>query len=162
MGSGTRLHAVGVWPETTEDIPPTDVFSLGKSSLVQVRALTADGAVIGALTANRSKTDPLSRAETRLLDDLAAQAGLIIRHLKLSDVIARQRKAGHLEGLTPRELDVLELMALGRSNVAISQQLHLSIKTVEPIVGSIFTKLGLHSDGASNRRVLAVLKFVRS
>ena len=46
-------------------------------------------------------------------------------------------------------------------NAAICDELHLSSKTVEPIVSTIFTKLGLHADAASNRRVLAVLAYVR-
>jgi len=77
-------------------------------------------------------------------------------------VIARQQRAGGLEGLSPREREVLSLMARGHSNAAICQELHLSIKTVEPIVSTIFTKLGLHSDAASNRRVLAVLAYLRT
>ncbi len=48
-------------------------------------------------------------------------------------------------------------MAQGLSNRAISEQLHLSIKTVEPIVSSIFSKLRLPADATTNRRVLAVL-----
>lgn len=52
-------------------------------------------------------------------------------------------------------------MARGLSNAAVAEQLHLSIKTVEPVVGSIFAKLDLHADAASNRRVLAVLAYVR-
>ena len=75
---------------------------------------------------------------------------------------AFQRQAGHLDGLSPRERDVLELMARGRSNAAICDELHLSSKTVEPIVSTIFTRLGLHADAASNRRVLAVLAYVRT
>ncbi|MET3806830.1 DNA-binding NarL/FixJ family response regulator [Nakamurella sp. UYEF19] len=47
-------------------------------------------------------------------------------------------------------------MALGLSNAAISRELHLSIKTVEPVVSTIFSKLDLHADADSNRRVLAV------
>jgi DNA-binding NarL/FixJ family response regulator len=53
-------------------------------------------------------------------------------------------------------------MARGRSNAAICAELHLSIKTVEPVVSTIFTKLGLHNDAASNRRVLAVLAYLRT
>jgi DNA-binding NarL/FixJ family response regulator len=86
----------------------------------------------------------------------------VIEHLGLADVIARQRQAGHLDRLSPRERDVLELMARGCSNAAICDELHLSIKTVEPIVSTIFSKLGLHADAASNRRVLAVLAYVRN
>ena len=86
----------------------------------------------------------------------------MIDHLNVSDVIARQRQAGHLQGLSQRERQVLELMARGLSNAAICEELHLSIKTVEPVVSTIFTKLGLHPDATSNRRVLAVLAFVRT
>ena len=89
------------------------------------------------------------------------EAGLVLGHLGLAEVIARERRAGHLEELTPREHEVLELMARGLSNAAICAELHLSIKTVEPAVGAIFAKLGLHADPGSNRRVLAVLAFVR-
>ena len=45
---------------------------------------------------------------------------------------------GHLDGLTDRENEVLELISRGLSNAAICDELHLSIKTVEPVVGSIF------------------------
>ncbi len=55
---------------------------------------------------------------------------------------------------------MLELVARGLSNAAICDELHLSIKTVEPAVGSILIKLGLHADSASNRRVLAALRYL--
>ena len=119
------------------------------------------GEVIGALSVERRRGDPLSLAERRLLDDLGAQAALVIERQGLADAIARQRRAGNLEGLSPREQEVLELLARGMSNTAISQELHLSIKTVEPVVSTIFTKLGLHPDVASNRRVLAALAYLR-
>ncbi len=162
MGPSDRLHAVGVWPDTDQDIPPTGLDALRRDRGHQARAVTSHGTVVGALSVNRAGTDRLSLAEDRLFDDLAAQAALVITHLNLSDVIARQRRAGHLEGLSPRERDVLELMARGLSNAAICEELHLSIKTVEPVVSTIFTKLGLHPDATSNRRVLAVLTFVRT
>lgn len=53
-------------------------------------------------------------------------------------------------------------MARGLSNAAICAELHLSIKTVEPVVSTVFTKLGLHADAGSNRRVLAVLAYLRA
>ncbi len=162
MGSTEDLHAVGVWPETGEDVPPSSLTTLLGSPTLHARAVSSRGTVVGALTLDRSGTDRLSLAEDRLLDDLAAQAALVIDHLTVSDVIARQRRAGHLEGLSPRERDVLELMARGLSNAAICDELHLSIKTVEPVVSTIFTKLELHPDATSNRRVLAVLAFVRT
>ena len=96
-----------------------------------------------------------------MLDDLAGQAAWVIEHLTLARVVSAQRQSGHLDDLSPREREVLELMARGFTNRAICDELFLSIKTVEPIVSAIFAKLGLPSDGASNRRVLAVLAYVR-
>jgi DNA-binding CsgD family transcriptional regulator len=88
-------------------------------------------------------------------------AGWAMERISLAKVIEQEVEAGHLEGLTPRENDVLDLMAQGLSNAAIAARLHLSIKTVEPVVSSIFTKLGLPGDGDSNRRVLAVVEYLR-
>ncbi|UUZ58249.1 helix-turn-helix transcriptional regulator [Nocardioides sp. B-3] len=134
-----RLHAVGVWPPNDRDIAPIDPASLGTAG---DRTVERGGRVTGALTISR--TDALSLAETRLFDDLASQAALVIDHLNLAEVVATQRRAGFLEGLSPREGQVLELMSRGLSNAAMCEELHLSIKTVEPIVSTIFVKLGLH------------------
>jgi DNA-binding NarL/FixJ family response regulator len=65
-----------------------------------------------------------------------------------------------LELLSPRELEVLTLMAEGRSNRAIGEQLMVELKTVETHVSRVFTKLGLNEDRHGNRRVLAVLTFL--
>lgn len=156
-----ELHAVGVWPDTGQAIEPVSLADLEASPILQVRPVERQGVVSGAVTAERPRTDRLSLAEARLLDDLAAQAALVIDHLNLADVVAGQRRAGFLDGLSPRENEVLELMARGLSNAAICQELHLSIKTVEPVVSAIFVKLGLHADAGSNRRVLAVLAYLR-
>jgi DNA-binding NarL/FixJ family response regulator len=123
--------------------------------------VTSGGSTVGAIGVDRARTDALSLTEARIFGDLTSQAALVIAHLGLADFIARQRQAGHLEELSAREREVLELMASGRSNAAICEQLHLSIKTVEPIVGTIFGKLGLHPDASTNRRVLAVLAYMR-
>lgn len=88
-------------------------------------------------------------------------AGIAIHRLSLARVIEERTEAGRLEGLSPRENEVLDLMAEGLSNAAICARLHLSIKTVEPVVSSIFIKLGLPADSDSNRRVLAVLEHLR-
>jgi DNA-binding CsgD family transcriptional regulator len=160
MGSNV-LVAVGVWPETDTAIAPTIVEDL-ESSPTHARVVTSRGATVGAITVHRRKADALSLAEDRLLGDLASQAALLIDHLGLADLIAGRRFAAHVERLSARERDVLDLMARGRSNAAICQELHLSIKTVEPIVGAIFDKLGLHADTSTNRRVLAVLAYIRT
>jgi len=65
-----------------------------------------------------------------------------------------------LARLTSREREVLELMAQGRSNGAIAETLYLSYGAVEKNVASIFTKLGLETDSADHRRVLAVLRYL--
>lgn len=64
-----------------------------------------------------------------------------------------------LHRLSPRELEVLALMAEGRSNLAIGEQLTVELKTVETHVSRVFTKLGLNEDRHENRRVLAVLTY---
>ncbi|GAA1975507.1 hypothetical protein GCM10009798_40970 [Nocardioides panacihumi] len=65
-----------------------------------------------------------------------------------------------LDHLSPREREVLALMAEGRSNRAIGEGLWVDLKTVESHVSRIFTKLGLNEDPHENRRVLAVLRYV--
>lgn len=86
-------------------------------------------------------------------------AGVLLNRMSLAHVVEVERAAGRLEELTPRENEVLDLMAGGLSNAAIAERLHLSIKTVEPAISAIFRKLGLHDDPASNRRVLAVAEY---
>lgn len=68
-----------------------------------------------------------------------------------------RRREDLLDRLSPRELEVLALMAEGRSNLAIGAQLAVGLKTVESHVSRVFSKLGLHDDRYGNRRVLAVL-----
>jgi len=65
-----------------------------------------------------------------------------------------------LDLLSSRELEVLALMARGRSNVSIGEQLAVELKTVETHVRNVFTKLGLAEDRRQNRRVLAVIAFL--
>ena len=77
-------------------------------------------------------------------------------------LVGRKRKAGPLYNLTPRELDVLALLAEGRSNAGVAQELVVTVATVERHVTSIFDKLGLHQSPEQHRRVLAVLKYLRA
>jgi DNA-binding CsgD family transcriptional regulator len=156
------LHAIGVWPETNATIEPTTLAALELSPNSQVRVVSSRGEIVGALSLDRARANQLSLAEVRLFDDLASQAALVIDHIGLASIITRQRETGHLDGLSAREREVLGLMARGLSNAAICAELHLSIKTVEPVVSTIFTKFGLRPDASSNRRVLAVLAFLRT
>jgi DNA-binding NarL/FixJ family response regulator len=77
-------------------------------------------------------------------------------------LVNKKRERDPLANLTEQERKVLALMAQGRSNAALSAELHLSGKTVEAHVRNIFTKLGLAQDPGDHRRVLAVLAFLRS
>jgi DNA-binding NarL/FixJ family response regulator len=76
-------------------------------------------------------------------------------------LIGRARQNRYLT-LTDRERTVLELMANGRSNRAISNQLNLTPKTIEGHIANIFTKLDLHPEPDDNRRVLAVLGWLQT
>jgi DNA-binding NarL/FixJ family response regulator len=80
----------------------------------------------------------------------------------VSRLLGRRRDDDPLEALTPREREVLELMAEGRSNAGIAEQLVITDRAVEKHVGSIFSKLNLATAPEDHRRVLAVLSFLKS
>jgi DNA-binding NarL/FixJ family response regulator len=78
----------------------------------------------------------------------------------VSQLVRASRHALGLATLTPRERDVLALMAEGRSNAGVAEALVVSAGVVEKHVASIFAKLGLPQAQADNRRVLAVLRYL--
>jgi DNA-binding NarL/FixJ family response regulator len=80
----------------------------------------------------------------------------------VAQLVIRRRRRDLVGDLTDRERDVLKLMAEGRSNSAIGSALHLSEKTVEGHVRSIFMKLELEPADEDHRRVLAVLSYLRA
>jgi DNA-binding NarL/FixJ family response regulator len=90
-----------------------------------------------------------------------AAGGLVVDPSVVAQLVSRKRARNPLDDLTDREREVLTVMAEGRSNQAICQQLHLSPKTVEAYVRGVFTKLDLHQGADDNRRVLAVLTYLR-
>ncbi len=79
----------------------------------------------------------------------------------VAQLFARRRDSGPLARLTPRELEVLGLMAEGRSNSAIAQSLVLTVGAVEKHVANILMKLQLPPSDTAHRRVLAVLAYLR-
>ncbi len=91
-----------------------------------------------------------------------AAGGSAIDPIIVSTLLSRQRSDDPLSELTPREHEVLELMATGSSNQGIADALVITLRAVEKYVSSIFGKLGLPSTGSESRRVLAVLLFLRS
>jgi DNA-binding NarL/FixJ family response regulator len=76
-------------------------------------------------------------------------------------MVGRRRDAGPLDDLTPRERDVMALMAEGRSNSGIAAELVVTVAAVERHVTSIFEKLGLRQAPEDHRRVLAVLEYLK-
>src|SRR5215472_13409250 len=91
-----------------------------------------------------------------------AAGGTALDREVVSQLLAASRHAGDLDPLTPRERDVLALMAEGRSNAGIAAALVLTLGTVEKHIASIFAKLGLPAGQTDNRRVLAVLRYLGS
>ena len=91
-----------------------------------------------------------------------AEGGSALDPIIVSTLLARQRTDDPISQLTPREREVLELMAAGSSNQGIADKLVITLRAVEKYVSSIFGKLGLPSTGSESRRVLAVLLYLRS
>jgi DNA-binding NarL/FixJ family response regulator len=122
-------------------------------------ALLADSAEgVGYLLKDRiSDVDEFVSALRRVADGGSALDPIIV-----STLVSRARSDDPLAQLTPREREVLELMAGGSSNQGIADSLVITVRAVEKYVSSIFTKLGLPSTGSESRRVLAVLTFLRT
>lgn len=91
-----------------------------------------------------------------------AAGGTAVDPEVVAQLLSRARHQDPHDLLTPRELDVLRLMAEGRSNRAIAADLVVSDKAVEKHVSNLFAKLGLAPAGEDHRRVLAVLHHLRS
>jgi DNA-binding NarL/FixJ family response regulator/class 3 adenylate cyclase len=91
-----------------------------------------------------------------------AEGGSALDPLVVAELVGRNRRDDPIERLSPREREVLEVMAEGRTNQAISQKLFISPRAVEKHVTNIFTKLRLPAAAEDHRRVLAVLRFLDS
>jgi len=99
----------------------------------------------------------------QLLDALqrVAAGECVVDRAVVDELLTRRRRADPLDALTPREREILALMAEGRSNQGISRALWLSPKTVETHIRGAFAKLGIGEAPEDNRRVLAVLAYLR-
>jgi DNA-binding NarL/FixJ family response regulator len=99
----------------------------------------------------------------QLLDAMqrVAAGECVVDRAVVDELLARRRRVDPIEELTPREREVLALMAEGRSNQGISRTLWLSPKTVETHIRGAFAKLGIKEAPEDNRRVLAVLAYLR-
>ena len=88
-----------------------------------------------------------------------AAGGTVLDPEVVAQLVAR-RRSDPLDDLTPREQEVLRLMAEGRSNTGIAEALRVSHSAVEKYISNIFAKLGLPPTATEHRRVLAVLRFL--
>ena len=91
-----------------------------------------------------------------------AEGGSALDPALVTQLVGRRRQADPLDDLSPREREVLELMAEGRSNQAIGEALFITPRAVEKHITSIFGKLRLAPASEDHRRVLAVLAFLRA
>ena len=90
-----------------------------------------------------------------------ARGGTALDPDVVAQLVSSRRDDGPLAELTPREREVLGLMAEGRSNGGIAEALVLSLGAVEKHIASIFGKLGLTQSDSDHRRVLAVLAYLK-
>ena len=145
--------------EIRSELPNVGLLLL--SQYVEERYLSqllADGAEgVGYLLKDRvADVERLSDAVRRV-----AEGGSVLDPEVVAHMLGRRERDDPLDTLTPREREVLGLMAEGRTNRAIAEHLVVSERAVERHVTAIFGKLGLTASEGDHRRVLAVLAFLR-
>lgn len=94
--------------------------------------------------------------------DAVGAGGTALDPEVVQQILVRSRRRSVHERLTPREREVLSLMAEGRSNASIAERLYVSAGSVEKHISSLFTKLDLTPEDGENRRVMAVLRYLES
>jgi serine/threonine-protein kinase len=123
---------------------------------------------LGLVTEGEGGLGYLLKDRVADVDDFAeavrrvARGGLVIDPDVVARLVGRRREPGPVDELSDRELEVLSLMAEGRSNQAIGDHLYVTQKTVEAHIAHIFAKLGLLPATDDHRRVLAVLAYLRA
>jgi DNA-binding NarL/FixJ family response regulator len=121
-----------------------------------LRLVEAKPAGVGYLLKERvGRIEQLLEAMERV-----AAGECVVDRAVVDELLARPRRADPIDELTPREREILALMAEGRSNQGICRALWLSPKTVETHIRGAFTKLGIAAAPEDNRRVLAVLAYL--
>jgi len=146
--------------EIRERHPETGVLVLSQhvahTYAVELLSESAEG--LGYMLKDRiADIDEFTAAVRRV-----AEGGSALDPVVVAELVGRRRGNDPVEQLSPREREVMELMAEGRSNQAIGQRLFFSPRAVEKHVTSIFAKLRLPAAAEDHRRVLAVLRFLGS
>lgn len=144
--------------EARRQVPglPVLVLSQYVEHLYARELLASGGGGIGYLLKDRiSDLDQFVDAVRRV-----AAGGTALDPDVISQLMSRQRASTPLAALTPRETEVLGLMAEGRSNAAIAGRMFITEKAVGKHINSIFTKLALPMSEDDNRRVLAVIAYL--
>lgn len=132
------------------------VFSQHVETVFATRLLARDAAGIGYLLKERiARTEELVDALHRVAD-----GGTVLDPEIVSRLLRAGRRRSPLESLTPRERDVLALMAEGHSNKAIAERLVVTERAVEKHAAAIFAKFDLPQSAADNRRVKAVVTYL--
>jgi DNA-binding NarL/FixJ family response regulator len=142
------------------DHPGTGILVLSQyiETRYAARLLTGNAAGVGYLLKDRvADVADFVDALTRV-----AAGGTALDPEVVSQLLGARRDAHGLASLTPREQEVLALMAEGRSNTGIATALTVTGGVVEKHVANIFAKLGLPQTEGDNRRVLAVLRYLGS
>jgi DNA-binding NarL/FixJ family response regulator len=144
--------------EIRAELPDVSVLVLSQYvEVTYARELLADSAEgLGYLLKDRvADVGALTDAVRRV-----GEGGSALDPEVVSQMLGRRRREDPLEELTPREREVLGLMAEGRSNASIAGELVVTERAVEKHVTGIFSKLGLEAGGEDHRRVVAVLRFL--
>jgi DNA-binding NarL/FixJ family response regulator len=136
---------------------PVLILSQYVDQLYAQELLASDQGAVGYLLKDR-----VTRTE-QFIDAVrtVAAGGTVMDPQVIAKLLARSGARGNTAELTPREHEVLKLMAEGRSNAAVMNALHIGESAVAKHTTSIFAKLGIESSVDDNRRVLAVLAYLK-
>ncbi|MDV7991904.1 MULTISPECIES: response regulator [unclassified Rhodococcus (in: high G+C Gram-positive bacteria)] len=139
-----------------------DVAVLVLSQYVENRyaaeLISRSGGKVGYLLKDRvAQVDEFLDALNRVADGGTAFDPEVVRQL-----LSRTTRSNPLDRLTPRERDVLELMAQGLTNARIAADLYISVSSVEKHINAVFDKLGLANSSGMSRRVMAVVAYLRT
>lgn len=141
------------WPEVA-----VLVLSQYVENRYAAELISGSGGKVGYLLKDRvAEVDEFLDALIRVADGGTAFDPEVVRQL-----LSRTTRSNPLERLTPRERDVLELMAQGLTNARISTDLYISVSSAEKHINAIFEKLGLAGSTGVSRRVMAVVAYLRT